>query len=409
MAAFTIEAFDFKFDFGTTGCSLGANARVGNAAAYTVAGEGLSQSTPLTIPSEGFGEIAGIEIFPGIHGGKFEHYDYVKIFVGGQSYDDQFWNELVAPGLRPGLPDPLGAAGLRYGVMPINIGMPMLLGGRPEDCAIKVPSGKAIEVEVGCPPASEGGVALDKAMTVRLWMVKVQGIQKLKDVLKLQSAATGLGYYDGNVMNCSFDLGDIEVSEKMPLRSRLTGNPIKNLIPETGTFDPLEHWDKLPGGMGQDKPKMHVYSVFAKQMAATTTNEWYQFVSHSSKVQDKLAELYWDFTKRDALKITHLGFKNPASGTIKNLWLRRTGRELENQYEVQWAKNSFPMPAFRDPLSLSYYGPAKLAKPFLVWNEIGSIEIKDDGTSVPAWALAAPDQCGIYARGIRYEHNEREV
>ena len=315
----------------------------------------------------------------------------------------------LAPGLSPGQPDPLGAAGLRLGQMPINLGLPLLLGGRPEDCAPKVPPGKPIEIEIGAAPTAEGGAALTQPWTVRVWMVKVQGINKLKEALRFQSVYTGQGYYDGNVMNCDFDLGDIASTEKMPLRSRMTGNPIRNPVPETGTFDPLEHWSKLPGGMDQDKPKMHVYSMFAKQMAATTTNEWYQFVLHSSKVQDKYAELYWDFTKRDALKITHIGFKNPAVGVIKNLWLKRTGREVPETYEVQWAKNPFPMPAFRSASAVSYCGPAKLAKPMLIWNEIGSIEMKDNGTSVAAWQDGIEDQAGVYVRGIRYEHNDREV
>ena len=408
-AEHVIVPLDFKFDFSTTNLAVGANARVGNAAAYTLACENMSYSTPLTIPSEGFGEIAGLEIFPGVVGGVKEHADYVKLVIGGQSFDDQIFNELTAPGLSPGVPDSLGAAGLRLGQMPINLGLPLLLGGRPEDCAPKVPPGKPIEIEIGAAPTAEGGAALTQPWTVRVWMVKVQGINKLKEALRFQSAYTGQGYYDGNVMNCDFDLGDIAATEKMPLRSRMSGNPIRNPIPETGSFDPLEHWSKLPGGMDQDKPKMHVYSMFAKQMAATTTNEWYQFVLHSSKVQDKYAELYWDFTKRDALKITHIGFKNPAVGVIKNLWLKRTGREVPETYEVQWAKNPFPMPAFRSASAVSYCGPAKLAKPMLIWNEIGSIEMKDNGTSVAAWQDGIEDQAGVYVRGIRYEHNDREV
>lgn len=404
-----MEAFDFRFDFSTTGLAVGSNARVGTAAAYTVAGENLNLATPLTLPSESFGEVAGLEIFPGIVGGQLEHADYVKLLIGGQGYDDQIFNELTAPGLAPGVPDSLGAAGLRHGVMPTNFGLPMLMGGRPEEACPKVPAGKPIEIEIGCPPAAEGGVALAQPWTVRVWIAKVQGVDKLKEVLKFQSQYTQQGYYDGNVMNCSFDLGDLEVSNKMPVRSKLTGNPIVNMVPEQGMFDPQEHWGKLPGGMEQDRPKLHVYSMFSKQMLATTTNEWYQFTLNALKVQDKMAEMYWDFTKRDALKITHIGFKNPAVGVIRQLWLRRTGRELEQMYEVQYAKNPFPMPRYRDPTVHAFYGPGKLPKPLLGWNEIMSIEMKDNGTSVLPWAANNTDAAGVYARGIRYELNEKEV
>lgn len=404
-----VEAFDFNFDFSTTGLAVGQNARIGNDAAYKVSGEGLNQATPLTVPSEGFMEVAGLEVFPGQDNGQFEHCDYIKLFIGGQSYDDQFFNELVAPGAARGQPDALAGAGLRYKGMPINFGMPMLLGGRPEECTPKITSGKPVEIEIGAATAAEGGAALARPWTVRLWVVKVNGVDKLKEVLKLQSAATGQGYYDGNSMNCSFDFGDIAVSQKMPYRSKLTNNPVKNMVPESGTFDPLEHWGKLPGGMEQDRPKMHVYSVFAKQMKTTTVNEYYQFVSSSQQVQDKLAELYWDFTKRDGLKITHLGFKNPSVGVIKYLWLKRSGREIENVYEVQLAKNPFAMPRTRDPTTQVFMGPTPLVKPFTVWNEIGSMEMKDNGTAVTPWSSTNADGCGIYAKGIRVEFNDKEV
>jgi hypothetical protein len=375
-----------------------------------MSGENQTLATPLTLPSESFGEVAGIEVFPGIVGGKYEHADYVKLFIGGQGWDDQIFNELTAPGYAAGSPDPLGAVGLRIpgtGI-PINFGLPMLLGGRPEECTPKVVPGKALEVEIGAPPATEGGVALTQPWTVRVWMARVNGVQKVKDILKVQSAATGQGYYDGNTMNCSFDIGDLAVHEKMPVRSKITGNPMKNMIPEQGSFDPQEHWGKLPGGMEQDRPKMHVYSIFAKQMATTTANEWYQYTAAQQRVQDKLADLYWDFTKRDALKITHLGFKNPSVGVIDRLWLRRTGREVEQMYEVQVAKNPFSMPRTRDPAMPMYAGPTKLGKAFLVWNEIGSIEMKGTVAVVP-WSAANTDGCGVYARGIRYELNEKEV
>ena len=409
MGHFIVEPIDYNFDFETANLSVGNLARIDSNAAYTVNAEGQDMTTPLTLPSDTYGEIAGIEIFPGVNGGMYEHADYVRIYVGGKGHDDQLFNELSAPGLVAGMPDPLGAVGLRYGVMPINIGMPMILGGRPEDCAIKVPPGKTIDVEIAAPPSSEGGAALTHAWRVRLWLVRVGSAQKLKDILKLQSAATGLGYYDGNVIKANFDLGDPEVSEKMPLRYAITGNPIKKIVPDVGTFEPLDHWAQLPGGMNQGLPDLHTYSMFTKQMAATTINSWYQFTSANQYCQDKQAELYWDFDKTDALKITHLGFKPPAVGTINDLRLRRSGREIEQEFDVRPANNPFSMPRARAVGALSYFGPSKLPKPYIVWNEIGSIEIRDNGTSVAAWSSSNVDGCGVYARGIRYELDSKEV
>jgi hypothetical protein len=404
-----IEAFDFNFKFSSSNLAVGNAAKVGDNTYFKVSGEGFNQAVPLTFPSECFGEVAGLEIFPGKKNGLWQHYDAVKLIIGGKSFNDQVFNELTAPGLAAGYPDPLGAVGLRYGAMPINFGMPMLLGGRPEEACPKIAPGQSVEIEVTAPPTAEGGATLDQDMKVRLWVAKVQGVQKLKDTLKFQSAYTKQGYYDGNVVNCNFDFGDLEVHEKLPVRTTLTNNPIKNPIPETGSFDPADHWSKLPGGVGQDKPTLHVFSVFAKQMADTSVNEYYQFVTHSQQVQDKSYELYWDFKKGDALKITHLGFKQPAVGTINYMWLRRSGREIETIYDAQSGSCPFSMPRERDPNTFVYAGPTKLPKPFIVWNEIASIEIKDNATAVDGWSSLNANGAGVYVRGVRYEFNEKEV
>jgi hypothetical protein len=404
ISAYIIEPVDFNFDFATTGLAAGNVARVGQDAAYKWSSESQTGTQAFAMPSEGFAEVAGLEIFPGLVYGRFEHADYVKLFIGGQSYDHQMNNEMTAPGLSPGLPDPLGASGLRLNGMPINFGVPMLMGGNPMDACPKVPPSKTLEVEIACPPATEGGLALASPWTIRVWLVKVLGVEKVKELLKFQSKNSGYNYYDGNQINCGFDLGDLEVSETMPIRSALTGNPIKNMVPDTNrAFEPVGDWGKLPGGMEQDRPKVSVYSVFSKQMKITTANEWYQFVMSSQNVNDSWGELYWDYDKKNALKITHIGFKNPAVGTIKQLRLKRSGRTIEPVYDVQWGKNPFPMPRLRDPTQPQYFGPSKLFKPFLVWNETGEINMKDNGTAVYPWSSTYNDACGVFVRGIKYE------
>jgi len=403
MSAVVMEAIDFNFAFGTTSLALGSATRAGHAAAYKWSGENTIGSTAFTMPQNGFGEVAGIEIYAGIHDGLREHLDYAKIYIGGLAYDNQMFNEMVAPGLLPGVPDALGAAGLRHGAMATNLGIPMLMGGNPMDACPKIGPGKTLEVEVACPAAAEGGVALEKDMTVRVWIAKVLGVEKVKEVLKFQSDYHQLGYYNGQTMNCSFDLGDIEKSETMPLRSQMTNNPIKNLIPENGQFDPLEHWGKLPGGFDQDRPKAHILSVFSKQMADTTPNEWYQFVMDSNRVNDSWAQLSWNPDKRSAIKITHAAFKNPGVGTIKSLRFYRSGREIDQTYDVQWGKNPFPMPALRSPAAIMYAGPLRLPQAYLLWNEQGYIAMKDDGTASDAWSALNRDGAGVYVRGIEYE------
>ena len=410
ISQYVLHPFDYRFDFGTTNLAVGNLARVGSAVAYTVVAENSgATATPLILPPDVWGEVAGLEIFPGIAGGQFEHIDYAKLIIGGKSFDDQIFNEMTAPGLVQGLPDSLGASGLRIGAVPINFGVPMLLGGNPMDCCPKIPPGKPVEIEIAAPTTAEGGLALTQAMTVRLWIAKVSGVQNLKDKLAFHSQYSGLGYYTNGTMNCSFDLGDLEVNDKMPIRTKMAGNPIKNMVPEQGAFDPYDHWEKLPGGLGQDKPTARVFSMFTKLMTATTANESFEFTSENQHCQDAAARLSWNFDKGDALKITHIGVKQDPIGIMRQLWLKRSGREAEQVYEIQNAKCPFLMPRLRDPANICYMGPTKLLKPYIVWNEQGQMMVKDNATSVAPWSATNTDGFGIYTRGIRYELNKEGI
>ena len=46
----------------------------------------------------------------------------------------------------------------------------------------------------------------------------------------------------------------------------------------------------------------------------------------------------------------------------------------------------FPMPLDPDAEEKIYVGPAELPRPELIWNQKAYLEIKDDGTSIPAWS-----------------------
>lgn len=397
MSSLSVFPIDYDFDFSKTNLSTGNVAKVGDDAAYRCRFAMQNKLVPYEVPNEGFLEVMGAECYPGIDAmGDREHFEF-KILVGGQSHQDQVFNDMVAPGLTPGMPDPLSLAGLRHGVMAKNIGLPMLLGGHPNEAAIKVPPNRSLEVEVTCPTAARGGATLTQPTIIRLWVVQcLGGSDALKSKLKYISDATGLGYYDGNQINAGFQLGDLD---KYPMQE------FKNPIPESGTFNPMSHWGKLPGGMEQDRPRIHVVSVYAKQMYATTSNEWYQFVVQGGRVQNKESELYWAFDKKDALKITHIGVKPPAVGTIERIALRRSGRENEQTFESLPAINSFAIPVNKAGV-YSYNAPGQLSKPFYVYNEVASLEAQDNGTSVTPYAAASPDQFGVYIRGVKYDLEE---
>lgn len=407
-----------NFNFATTGLSAGSNARIGydtTSNAYKCSVDGQTFQGAPVLPPDTVGELAGIEVFPGIVNGVLEHADYIRPVIGGTPYDWQSLNELMAPGLYEGRPDPLGAAGLRHGIMPINFGLPLLMGGRPDGSdgvTAKIKPGQSIDVEIAAAPAAEGGLStgLAKSWTIRFWVCQASGKENIKKTLQIQSAASGLGYYDGNRVDCSFDLGDFETMESVPLRTRLDGKQISNIITGAGgaAFDPLVDWGKLPGGTSQIGVKVWKTWAYAKQLKTTTANEYYQFVQGQGQVQDTWGQLLWDLSnfQKKALKITHLGLKQPAVGLVKYLNIKRSTRGLEQIYDVQPGKNPFQWPRYRSVDVKSYNGPSKLPKPITIQNENASIEIKDNGTAISPYSSTNNDSTMLMYGGILYDMME---
>jgi hypothetical protein len=171
----------------------------------------------------------------------------------------------------------------------------------------------------------------------------------------------------------------------MPLRSYKTNNPIQKIVPETREFSMVD-WTRLPGGNDCDKPNVSCYVTYAQNAAATTANDWYQFTQDGSRVGYDWQELLWNLDKKNAIMITHLGMLPHQN--IRYLRLYRSGRAIENVHYVGPDVCNFPMPAQPYTTADGYAGPAKLARNYLVWNEKGSIEVKDNGTSVAAWSAS---------------------
>ena len=58
MSSFTVEPIDFLFDFSTTNLAVGSSTKIGLEAAYTLHYENRDVMTPLTLPTEGYGEVS---------------------------------------------------------------------------------------------------------------------------------------------------------------------------------------------------------------------------------------------------------------------------------------------------------------------------------------------------------------
>lgn len=396
--AYLLRPVDFNFAFSTTNLSAGESVVTGQAAAYTWRADGQNGSTAWSLDNESVAEIAGIELFGPNDNGKREKIKYVRPVIDGREISTLSFNELMAPGMTDFQPDPLGAVGMRFpgSNACINCGIPVLMGGDPMDACPKIGPNDKLSIKVAAPRTAEGGVAtIDTDMKVRVWIAQAKGQSKVNELL------TRYGRMSGGSINSDIEIGDLEISETMPIRSRATGNAYSKNVPKTGGEFKLTNWTQLPGGDECDKPKVENFITYAQNAVGTTPNEWYQFTQDGTRVNEDWQELRWNLGSNEAIKITHIGVL--AHTDMKYLRITRSNRAIDNVYEIQPGNNLFPLPAGRFTSGLQYYGPAKLAKSIVGWNEQMSIEIKDNGTAVPAWASANPAGAMVCVYGKRYE------
>lgn len=396
MSAFVaLLPVDFIFDHATTNLLAGSSARTGQSTSYTWRGMNQNQANAFALDNESYAEVAGLEVFGPQVGNELEKLKSIRMIIDGKENANITFNERMAPGLSTARPDPMDAAGMRLGHACINLGTPMLMGGPSWDATPKIGAGEKLEIEIKAPLATEGGATVDQVVRVRLWMALVKGEKKLLELLKYHGHLNSSGQVD-----CSFDVGDLEITEAMPMRSRATGNAIIKNVPGDRAFKGSD-WTRLHGGNDADKPFVENYITYCQNNAATTTNEWFQPTQNGNRVTDSWQELSWNLDKLHAMKISHIGFANSPNNAdyIKYLRLYRSGRNVENIYEVHAAINPFPMPAGKQTTDLRFYGPGKLARGAFAWNEELRLEFKDNGNAVAAWsALNDGFMCAIYGK-----------
>ena len=395
--AYLLRPVDFNFAFSSANLSAGESVVTGQSSYYTWRADGQVGSTAWSLDNESVAEIAGIEIFGPYNGNYREKIKYVRPVIDGREMATISFNELMAPGMSDFVPDPLGAAGMRWpnSNACMNLGVPVLMGGDPMDACPKIGPNDKLTIKVAAPRTTEGGIAtIDTDMKVRVWIAQAKGQSKVSELL------TRYGRLSGGRINSDIELGDLEISETMNIRSRATGNPISKSVPRDQEFK-LTNWTQLPGGDECDKPKVENFVVYGQNSQATVANEWYQFTQDGSRVNDDWQELRWtNLGEKNAIKITHMGVL--ANVDLKYLRITRSNRAIDNVYEIQPANNLFPLPAARYTDALQFYGPGKLAKSIVGWNEVMSIEVKDNGTSVPAWSATNPGAM-VAIWGKKYE------
>ena len=164
---------------------------------------------------------------------------------------------------------------------------------------------------------------------------------------------------------------------------------VKNPIEVNG-----DTWKTLPGGKDQSMPKINPLQRFAWNLNDTDGKSGdYQFRYETGNVLDSDEDMCFDFDEKDALLVEGLGIRAPTN-------LEKTGLRIAGDYHP---KGLFPTPESVDsateglnPLHFGHAYPffasniplfriiPKLERPLLIWNEIGMVVTRDDGTAISA-------------------------
>lgn len=176
----------------------------------------------------------------------------------------------------------------------------------------------------------------------------------------------------------------------------------KGPIPVNG-----DTWLTLPGGKDQSIPKLNPFISYAYNLLATDGMQGdYQLRFRTGNVFEEDEDMYWEFNSKDALLIEGLGVKAAAN-------LARTGLRIAGDYHPKGPATRtslFPTTIGINELNFGHLAPfapvahpyyaaiPKLARPYLIWNEIGVVVIRDDGVA----AVAANAVC-LALTGMRIE------
>jgi len=168
-----------------------------------------------------------------------------------------------------------------------------------------------------------------------------------------------------------------------------------------------DSWLTLPGGKDQQIPKINPWAHYAYNLTATDGQQGdYQFRYDQATVLESEENMYWEFDALDALFIRGLGVKSAAN-------LARTGVRISGDYHPKGPttrQSLYPTTVGQNDLNfgrLFPYAPAThpysavvppLPQPYMVWNEIGFVVVRDDGVGV-----VAANALTLAVTGIRIE------
>jgi hypothetical protein len=377
MAAYRRGFIDFYFNFSASASTAGAQVRTGQNANYGWQVENQNSTTDYILANDEVMDIEGVEIIGPNHEGIRDKIKSVRLIIDGKENEMITFNEQNAPAMIPG--ESNVAYPFRDGNTCINLGRSILAPGglaggtNPWSCCPKVGNGEKLAIEVNFPPTTEGGSAtITDNMRVRVHYVKIKGENKLLEVLQRNGFLN-----NSNQVIQQFDIGDVEVSENLPLQS------FTKLTPESGAFK-LEDWTTLLGGNDVDKPYIENYIQYTQNAAATTVNNWYEFTQDGNRVVNQEQHFKWSPGKFEAYKIEHAGVMSCMN--MHEIRFYQAGRAYETVYRVEPDINAFMMPRSIYLADNHRFGPFQLPRPIWGWNETLAIQAKDNGTSIGAWS-----------------------
>ena len=369
---------DLVFDFSDTSLALGGIAKTGGNDAYLWEAFGHRSAQAYKLDNDSVMEIEGMEFLGPYLGTYRSKIKYAKLIIDGNDAAQKvFGSELMFPGRLGNQPNPM--EGMYDGSVCMNFGKGLIKGGDPVNATPKIGPGQTLEAEIANPASANGGVALSQPMRLRLHVIMVKGQAKLIELLKTNGRMDSNGKIDQ-----SFTIGDLERTEEMPIMT------VDKTIPGGRAFT-IQDWSALYGGNDVAKPFVENYIRYGQNNKATTPGEWFQFTQEGLNVNDANQVLKWNHDQYTAMRIDKIGvFSND---NAKYLRLTKSGQAYNPTYRIDPLMNMLPMPGALYTNQLMYNGPAKLGRSYWIWNTSGEIEVKDNGTAIPAWA--APPTRGV--------------
>lgn len=180
---------------------------------------------------------------------------------------------------------------------------------------------------------------------------------------------------------------------------------ISKIIPITG-----DTWLTLSGGKDQSIPKVNPFAHYAYNLLATNGQQGdYEFRYDTGQVIEADENLRFQFDDKDALLVQGLGVKSSDAN------LARMGLVIGGSYHPKGQTNLLSLYPCTTGINSRNFGwmspsviPAAvgdlyatvplLERPYLIWNEIGVVIIRDDGLGT-----VALNTCVVALTGIRIE------